>query len=142
MSLILAQAAPEAEALRIWLQVFFYLVGGIGGVLFLLGQFRGQKREITNSPLEVKAHAGNVSREELRQVHGRIERERGEINEAIATVRADAEKRADKIEGKLDANTAMTSEMRGEVRQMNQNIHTLTSSVTQFLQNQAKSRRE
>lgn len=140
--LLLAQTAPEAGALLSFLQVTAYLLGIVTAVVLLVNQFRGQKREITNGPLEVKAHAGNVSREELRQVHGRIERERGEINEAIATVRADAEKRADKIEGKLDANTAMTSEMRGEVRQMNQNIHTLTTSVTQFLQNQAKPRRE
>lgn len=139
--LLLAQAAPEAGALLSFLQVTAYLLGIVTAVVLLVNQFRGQKREITNSPLEVKAHAGSVSREELRQVHGRIERERGEINEAIATVRADAEKRADKLEGKLDANTAMTSEMRGEVKQMNQNIHSLTTSVTQFLQNQAKPHR-
>lgn len=140
--LLLAQTAPDPSALANFLQVAAYLVGIVTGVVILLNQFRGQKRELINSPLEVKAHAGNVSREELRQVHGRIERERGEINEAIATVRADAEKRADKIEGKLDANTAMTSEMRGEVKQMNQNIHSLTTSVTQFLRDQAKPRRE
>ena len=131
---------PPPEAVTSWLSVAAYLSVTLTSILVAVKHFTGssEKREITNSPLEVKAHAGSVSRDELKQVHGRIERERSEINDAIAQVRSDAERRSDKLDLKLEENTKMTSEMRGEVKHMNQAITGLSSSITNFLQNQAK----
>lgn len=133
-------ASPSPQALKQWLEVFLYL-GGI--ILTAAGVWRlvspsAAKTEIVDQPLEIKAHAGIATREELKQVHGRIERERREVDAAILSVAHTAEKRADKTDAKLDENTAMTQRMSGEVSQINQSVQTLTSSLTNFLQHQAR----
>ena len=144
-----------------WLPVFSILALGLAlfalfGLILLLRGLRelrsGLSEEVrreldstaqptrveVQSPLEFKQHAGSVSREELKQVHGRIERERREVDAAIQSVAAAAEKRADKTDAKLDENTAMTQRMSGEVSQINQSVQTLSSSLTNFLQHQAR----
>jgi predicted RNase H-like nuclease (RuvC/YqgF family) len=136
----LAQASPPPEALASWLQVFMYLVLSGTAIVVAYRTFTGKARptELTGQPLEVKAHAGSVSRDELKQVHGRIERERGEINREIKRVEDAAEKRSDALEENLRMNTAMTAEMRGEVRQMNQQMQTLNGTLSDFLRDAAK----
>lgn len=135
-----AEASPTPESLKAWLEVFLYLCGIVAAAAVAWAHLtnRASRTEISEQPLEIKAHAGTVSREELKQVHGRIERERREIDASIATVSAAAEKRADKLEAKLDDNTAMTREMKGEMQQMNQSVQTLSSSMTHFLQEAAR----
>jgi seryl-tRNA synthetase len=135
-----AEASPTPESLKAWLEVFLYLCGIVAAAAVAWAHItnRASRTEISEQPLEIKAHAGTVSRDELKQVHGRIERERREIDQAISTVAAAAEKRAEKLEGKVDDNTNMTREMKGEVTQINQNVQTLTSSLTNFLQHQAR----
>lgn len=144
-----------------WLPVFSMLAIGLAlvalfGLILLLRGLRELRTGLTDevrrelksgdqptrmdvqSPLEIKAHAGVATREELKQVHGRIERERRELDAAIIAVAHTAEKRADKTDAKLDENTAMTQRMSGEVSQINQSVQTLTSSLTNFLQHQAR----
>lgn len=129
--------APDAHALKEFLEVAFYLVGGATAVVLLVNQFRTPKQEILNSPLEVRQRPGVATDEELKQLHGRLERERAEVDAKIEGVRADAERRLDKLETKIDANTAISSEMRGVVGQMNQTLSRVENSVTHFLQQQA-----
>lgn len=141
---ILAEAAasPTPESLKAWLEVFLYICGIIaaGSVAWAHLTNRASKTEIDGQPLEVKAHAGVVNREELRQVHGRIDRERREIDAAIALVAIQAEKRADKMDGKLDENTKLTSEMNGQLQQMNQTLSQVQESLAHFMRDQAHHR--
>ncbi len=136
--MLLAQLDPDPVALKSWLGVLFYIIGCITAVVLLVNQFRGGKQEITNNPLEVKQHPGSVSREELKQVHGRIERERKEIDREIARIEMAAEKRMESLDKNLRTNTDLTSKMSGVVEQMNQSVHTLSTSLTNFMRDQAK----
>lgn len=136
----LAQAAPSGTALKDTLEVVFYLAGLVAAVAVAWGYLTGRssKTEISNQPIDVRAHPGVVTAAELKQVHGRIERERAEINAAIRSVAEASEKRTDKLEDALHENSKITSEMSGEVRQINQSVQTLASSLTNFLRDQAR----
>lgn len=139
MITLLAQA-PSATALKDSLEVIFYLAGLVAAIAVAWGYLTGRssKTEIANQPIDVRAHPGVVTSAELKQVHGRIERERAEINAAIRSVSEASERRADKLETSLKENTALTQRMSGEVSQINQSVQTLTSSLTNFLQHQAR----
>jgi DNA anti-recombination protein RmuC len=118
-------------------------------------------------PLVVTPHEIPATHEQLATVktelHGRIKREREEINAAITRdrqeinaaitrerddinteikrVEAVASERAKELATDLKENTKLTAKMSGELGQMNQNIHTLTNSLTQFMQRQSNPRR-
>ncbi len=137
LALPLAEASPQA--LKDWLEVLLYICGIILAVagVWKLATKSATKTELANQPIDVRQHAGIATASELKQVHGRIERERAEINAAIRAVSEASEKRTDKLERSLTENTALTQRMSGEVSQINQSVQTLTSSLTNFLQHQA-----
>jgi len=108
MNLLAETAAPSATALKDFLEVVFYLAGVIAAVVVAWRAMSGKAAatEIEGQPIEVRAHPGSVTREELKQVHGRIERERREIDSAISELRTDSRERAAKLENKIDEQTA------------------------------------
>lgn len=136
-SLILAEAS--AQFLDDWLSVIMKLCAiilAVAGVWKLVTK-GATKTEISGQPIDVRAHPGVATQAELRQVHGRIERERAEINAAIRSVAEASEKRTDKMERSLNENTALTQRTSAEVSMINQNVQTLTHSLTNFLRDQA-----
>lgn len=141
--LLLAQS-PAPEEIKSWLSVLFYFGGFIAtllGGLVALKKLRTPEHA-TPQPFLVQEHAGVATKDDLAKIdsalHGRLKRERVEIDDAIKRVEQAAEKRSDRLEIKVDENTHMTSEMKGIVGQMNQNLHQLSTGLTNFLQNQAK----
>lgn len=62
-------ASPDANALKSWLEVLFYLVGGVTAVVILWQKLSGRsgKREI-QQPLEVKAHCEYATTAQLAKV--------------------------------------------------------------------------
>jgi len=140
-------APPPPEILSSWLAVFFYLVGGTTAAIILYRQVtgRGSSTTISDQPLEVKEHAGIATLQQLEAVknetHGRIKRERGEIDARIQRVEEISERKFDKIEEKIDENTKLTAGMNGEMRQINQAVTQLTSSLTNFMRDQANDSR-
>lgn len=134
------ETSPDPLAIKQWLEVIAWLAGiavAVAGAWKLLSG-SPHRSEIVGQPLEVKAAPGIASAEELRQVHGRIAREREEVEAQIARVEQATERRLDKLETKIDDNTRLTAEMSGQLGQVNQNLHALSSSVTNFLQREAK----
>jgi len=129
---------PEPQELSSFLSVAFYIIGCVTAVVMLVNQWRPSRHEITNSPLEVKPHPGSVTRDELKQVHGRIERERTEINRMVEALKSETDRRLDKLEEKIDGNTHETSGLSGEIKQMGTQVHRLTNSLDTFLQGLAK----
>jgi hypothetical protein len=115
------------------------------GIASEIGRELQKSREASpvsvQQPLIIKPEAQIVTQEELTKIdknlHGRLSRERLEIDAQIRRVEQVAEKRSEKIEDKLDQNTLMTSQMKGEVSQINQNVHQLTTALTTYLQSQA-----
>lgn len=142
MTPLLAQSTPDAHALSSFLEVTFYLIGIVTAAVVLWKQVTGKSEEtrISPQPLEVKEHTTFASREELHtaktELHGRVKREREEIDQAIQRVEELATRRAEKLEEKVDRNTQLTAATQGEVRQINQAVSQLTTSLTTFLQNQ------
>jgi hypothetical protein len=107
---ILAQVEPSPTALIEWLRVLMYFVGVIGGLLGIavaVKMLRGKDPE-TPQPLMVSAHPGIASASDLKQVHGRIERERKEIDASLGQLREEDKQ----LRARLDS----------EIKDMNQTI--------------------
>lgn len=132
---------PESAAAIGWLAIaFFTIMGGLYYSYAVLDRIRNKKTEL-EQPIEVKAHHGIATVTQLKEVrdeaHGRMKRERLEIDAEIERVAQAAEKRTDRIEQKLDGNTQLTAEMKGELGQINQSVQNLSGSLTNFLRDQA-----
>lgn len=139
MSPLLAQSTPSAQSFASFVQVLEvagWLAVIVTAIIVAWKQVTGKSEETTikGQPVEVKKHAGIVTREEWAdadlKVHGRIKRERAELDARIARVEEVAAERADKLEGKIDANTSLTAAMSGEVKQINQNVGLVLTALT------------
>lgn len=129
MLTLLAQIQPPPEGVEAWLKVVFWLAVGICAVAaaFKIMTGKSGERTISPNPLRVEEHSRTATKAELEAVkleaHGRIKRERTEIDAHIRRVEERAEKRSETIEGKIDDNTKVTERMAGQVQQMNQQLH-------------------
>lgn len=139
---VAADGSPDPAAIKQWLEVVAWLAGIAVAVAGAWKLFSGtpHRSEIVGQPLEIKAAPGVASADEMKQVHGRIARERQEIEAQIARVEQVTERRLDKLEGKIDDNTKLTAEMSGTLGHMNQTMHALSTSVTNFIQREASKR--
>lgn len=132
---LLAQIAPPPAGVEAWLKVLFWLAAGVvaiaGAIRILAG--KSGDRQISPQPLEVKEHASVVTIDQLetvkKEAHGRMNRERAEIDANIRRVEEAADKRSENIERKIDENTKLTATMSGQVTQMNQQLHQLTIAL-------------
>lgn len=155
MTSLLAQTTPPA-GLSSFIEVVAYLAVTISAVIVAWKQLTGKSEEtrITPQPLEVKPHARLAKWEELETVkneaHGRISRERKEIEAAIARVelqnrelgeRIDrdlqgirdsiqanheaAEKRVERINGRIDALVDEVAQVPAEVVSMIRNAKSI-----------------
>jgi len=97
------QAAPTDYVLPL-LQAFFWLVGGIGACLACLLALRKLRESPvagTPQPFVVSEAAKLVSEEQLNQVHGRISRERAEVDRELLSIRSDQRDLREKLELEL-----------------------------------------
>jgi hypothetical protein len=143
LALLLAQAdAPPAD-IGSWLANAAYLAllaASILGGLVALKNLREKPSE-TPQPFTVKTAEQFATQQQLTEVHGRIKRERLEIDKAIADVRTEyrdtseridaelralreqlagnneaGEARAEKLHNRINAVLEASAEMRGEMR--------------------------
>lgn len=120
MSLLLAQVAPTGVSA--WLESFFWLVGGIGGLIFLYRQARGLPQ-----PMQVQAAHGVATQQDVKEVHGRISRERQEIDRELSTVR----ERVDNLEHEQgDSLEKLRLEMKGDIKGVHDRINEVLSAVS------------
>lgn len=105
MLTLLAQSTPSAGALSSFLEVAFYLVGFFTAVVVLVKQFTGKSEEVrvTPSPLEVKEHPTMANRTEIDQLHGRIKREREEIEGKLTRLEAEDKELRRKLDEEISA---------------------------------------
>lgn len=128
-------ANPSAGEIKSWLEVLAWL-SGIAVAIAAAWRLVTRPRTQLEQPIEVRAHAGVVTKQMYDETHGRIGRERREVDAEIKRVEETAERRTEKLEDKIDENTKLTAQMSGQLNQMNQSMHALSTSVTQFIQNQ------
>lgn len=81
-SLLIAQAAPSPAALSDFLSVGFYLIGIFTAAVMLWRAWR--PADISPQPLTVREHTSFATSDDMREVHGRIKREREELNQQIS----------------------------------------------------------
>lgn len=79
-SSLLGELMVQIAALAVIVMVVWNLIDRVRG---------GQQRREIQSPLTVRKHEEGVGEDEIKQVHGRIARERGEIEAKIADLRAE-----------------------------------------------------
>lgn len=120
MLLLLAQAAPAGA--NAWLESFFWLVGGIGGLVFLYRQARGLPQ-----PMQTQTVSGVATQQDIKEVHGRIGRERGEVDAKIR----DVSMRVDKLEeNQGEALDALRLEMKSDIQGVHNRINEVLSAVS------------
>lgn len=144
MSFTLANVTPP-PGLDAFLASAFYVVGLITAVVVLWQRLRTapeQPVRLAPSPLEVKPAADYATRSDLERVdtavHGRMKRERTEINEEMRRFQDSVGERIGNLDSKIDRNTELTAVTRGEVNLLNQHVARLSEVLTTFLQNQAR----
>lgn len=101
---LIAQAAPAT--LTPWLENFFWLVGGIGALLgcaVAIKMLRTGEPAPTPQPLEVKAHSAHATKSEVDQLHGRINREREELDAQMKDLREENRALRDKLDEEISA---------------------------------------
>lgn len=85
--LFLASTDAPLPGVESWLRICFWLLAGAGSAVFLY-------RQLTNK--------GIATQEDIKQAHGRIARERLELNAELRRVEASAHKRLDDHERRLE----------------------------------------
>lgn len=96
---LLAEAAPDL--LKPWLEVLAWLVGLACGIAWLWTMLRPAKDSLPQ-PLEVKAHTTIASEGDIDQIHGRIKRERLEIEAKIAELKAEDKALREKLDQEIE----------------------------------------
>jgi len=106
MTPLLADTTPDAMQLASWLSVLFYLGGfccTVLGGLWALKEIRKPANAGLPQPLEVKAHAAIASKSEIDQLHGRIKREREELDAQMHELRAENRLMREKLDNEINA---------------------------------------
>lgn len=103
MHLLIAQLAPDAKALSSWLEVLFYLGGFVATVLGAAVALKSlREKPITPpQPFLVQEHHGMVGRGDIDQIHGRIKRERMELDDALKQLRDEDKALREKLDSKI-----------------------------------------
>jgi hypothetical protein len=99
---LLAQTPPPA-GLASWLENFFWIVGSIGA---LIGCAVGVRSLLTKSdsmpqPLVTTEHPKVANQGDIDQLHGRIKRERIELEEKIAALQAEDLRLREKLDSDI-----------------------------------------
>lgn len=124
------------------------LASFLGILAFLVALVLGLKKLFGHSPPLHKEYAARTEQEKLERkveaneakntsarkgIYGTLDEHAAEI----AKLKESAE-RTKILERKIDDNTAMTSEMKGELKQIGQNVERVQNSITHFLQTRAE----
>ena len=85
-------------------------------------------------PLDVRKHNPCASADELTDVHGRLKRERGELDARIAEVKAEAASRMDKLEKRLeDSITNLSAQLAGNDKASEARVGALHNRINDVL---------
>ena len=148
-------AAPDPTSVGVWLGVYAALIVAVYYTLAVLHRIRGGATDIKPQPFVVKEHEAAATKPEHEKLEKKVDANDAWARSArkgtyerldnhgarISALEQSAERTADnvaKLETKIDGNTTLTAETRGEVKQINQSVQNLTSSLTNFLRDQAK----
>ncbi|MDP2226792.1 MAG: hypothetical protein Q8J78_04890 [Moraxellaceae bacterium] len=104
MPALLAAAVPSPDDLASWISVFMYLGGFVATVIgsaLALKKLRERVPAPIAQPLVVQEHPGLVSQDDLDQVHGRIARERREVEGKISDLKKEDLRLREKLDGDL-----------------------------------------
>jgi flagellar biosynthesis/type III secretory pathway M-ring protein FliF/YscJ len=92
---------PDAQALKDWLVVAAFLASIIANIVLVAQRSKTQKREIGPSPLLVQEQETYATRKQIDEAHGRMSRERKEIDLLIAQLREEDTRLRQKLEEEI-----------------------------------------
>jgi TolA-binding protein len=124
-TLILAQAAPTT--VTPWLESFFWLVAGVGGVLGCMVALKSlrEKPEATPQPFKVEAAEKFVSHVEFIELKADVEQIRQDVQSGFRTLGDERRTSVGNLHSKIDNTNEAVHEMRGEVKHLNQQVQQL-----------------
>jgi len=120
MSSLLANVEPIQ--LKGWLEVLFWLVGGALAVVMLVKNLVA--KPVVPTPVHVQAAHAPATQQDLKEAHGRIGRERQEVEAKIGEVA----RRVDKLEetqgeALMEHRREVKEDIRGVHERINQVLH-------------------
>ncbi len=115
---LLAQTTPPPATLASWLEVFFYVIGGIAAVVGLLVGIKSlrQEKESLPQPFTVKEHKRFATYEELEAVRRDVRTLTSKFDGAVLTIREDGE-------GRYESMNATLNTFKAEMKNDNQTLH-------------------
>ena len=126
MTPLLAQSAPDATALKSFLEVFFYLAGSVVALMVGWRTFFPKDVPATPQPLVVKEHKRFATWEELQSVRAEVAAIGKRFDEAVIQIRTDGEGRVANIEQHID-------QLKVEIKEDNNTLHTrITELLSAF----------
>lgn len=131
--ILLAQTAPDVGTVEPWLKVFFWLAGGVWLCVKILKELRGAKPadvNVTSQPIEVKKHGAPATDDDMRNVHGRIGRERQELDLAIAREREAREKAVADLKAE---DLRLREKLDGDIDELNARIDSVPERTIKLL---------
>lgn len=113
---LIAETPPAS--LASWLEVFFYVIGGIAAVVGLLVGIKSlrQEKESLPQPFTVKEHKRFATYEELEAVRRDVRSLTSKFDGAVLTIREDGE-------GRYEAMNVMINSIRSDIKADNQILH-------------------
>lgn len=142
MPILADVSSPSPSTIGNAVSVIFYLAGGIYFLFAIWQKATGKhgKTEIA-SAVTVKTDPSSATQDQLKMAvtewHGRVSRERREIDDQIRRVEAASERRTESLEKKIDDNTRVTERIGGTVEAMNTQMNNLNGAITNFMRDQA-----
>lgn len=129
VSAVFAQVMPAPEALSSWMQVAMYCIFSASGVVGLLvGIKMLRAKSGLPQPLTIKGEARFATAEDITQVHGRIAREREEVNKQINQQAAQIQRLEDNLEESIES---LRKEIKGDVLGVHNRINEVLAAVSE-----------
>jgi len=113
-------AQADSASVEAWLKAFFWLAGGVLCVVKLIQSFRGGSP--FPQPMKVEAAHSTATQQDIKEVHGRISRERQEVDGRIVGL----DQRIGKLEDDLDDSV---DKLRLELKQDIKGVHDRVNDV-------------
>lgn len=109
---------PDAAALSTWLQVLFYVVGGVAACVVLWRHLQPRPPQQLAEPVVVEAAPAWAKAADLQRLSETVDELRHEFRRGLDQSHRDREHGAEKLHERINQILASLSEIRGELKRL------------------------
>jgi hypothetical protein len=109
---------PDAAALSTWLQVLFYVVGGVAACVVLWRHLQPRAPQQIAQPVVVESAPRYAQAVELERLSEDVQQLRDDVGRRLDQLTRDREAGAEKLHTRINEVLASLSEIRGELRRL------------------------